>query len=83
MKSGGPWNLRGLLPEVCEAARAAARQSGLSVGEWLNGVIEVLMRRIRSLRSQLDSIASRAMARAGAYAPTTGGTVTPTETTAK
>jgi hypothetical protein len=42
MKSGGPWNLRGLLPEVREAARAAARQSGLSVGEWLNGVIEAV-----------------------------------------
>ncbi len=42
MKSGGPWNHRGLLPEVREAARAAARQSGLSVGEWLNSVIEVV-----------------------------------------
>jgi len=42
MKSGGPWNLRGLLPEVREAARAAARQSGQSVGEWLNSVIKVV-----------------------------------------
>ena len=40
MNSGGPWNLRGLFPEVREAARAAARQSGLTVGEWLNSVIE-------------------------------------------
>ena len=39
MKSGGPWNLRGLRPEAREAARSAARQSGLSVGEWLNSVI--------------------------------------------
>ena len=42
MKSGGPWNLRGLLPEVREAARAAARRCGQSVGEWLNSVIEVV-----------------------------------------
>jgi hypothetical protein len=42
MKSGGPWNLRGLLPEVREAARTAARQSGLTVGEWLNRVIEAV-----------------------------------------
>jgi len=42
MKSGGPWNLRGLLPEVREAARAAARQSGQSIGEWLNSVIKVV-----------------------------------------
>ena len=39
MKSGGPWNLRGLRPETREAARNAARQSGMSVGEWLNSVI--------------------------------------------
>ena len=42
MTFGGPWNLRGLLPEVREAARAAARRSGMSVGEWLNSVIEVV-----------------------------------------
>jgi localization factor PodJL len=40
MKPGGPWNLRGLRPQAREAARDAARQSGVSVGEWLNGIIE-------------------------------------------
>jgi hypothetical protein len=40
MKSGGPWNLRGLRPQAREAARAEARRSGMSVGEWLNDVIE-------------------------------------------
>ncbi len=40
MKSGGPWNLRGLLPETRAAAREAARRSGLSVGEWLNTVVQ-------------------------------------------
>jgi len=40
MKSGGPWNLRGLRPETREAARDAARRSGMSVGEWLNNVIQ-------------------------------------------
>ncbi len=39
MKSGGPWNLRGLRPETREAARDAAHRSGMSVGEWLNSVI--------------------------------------------
>lgn len=39
MKSGGPWNLRGLRPEARQAAREAARRSGMSVGEWLNTVI--------------------------------------------
>ena len=36
MKSSGPWNFRGLRPQ----AREAARRSGVSVGEWLNSVIE-------------------------------------------
>src|ERR1700680_4357740 len=40
MKSGGPWNLRGLRPEAREAVGTAARRSGVSVGEWLNDVIE-------------------------------------------
>src|SRR6516225_2906316 len=40
MKSGGPWNLRGLRPESVAAACKAARQSGVSVGEWLNELIE-------------------------------------------
>jgi len=40
MKFGGPWNLRGLRPETLAAARDAARRSGVSVGEWLNELIE-------------------------------------------
>src|SRR6202035_508309 len=40
MKSGGPWNLRGLRPEAREAVRTAAPRSGVSVGEWLNDVLE-------------------------------------------
>lgn len=30
-----PWNVAGVSPEVREAARAAARREGLSIGEWL------------------------------------------------
>ncbi len=40
MKPGGLWNLRGLRPRAQGDARDAARQSGASVGEWLNSVIE-------------------------------------------
>jgi localization factor PodJL len=39
MTAGGRWNLKGLRPETVEAAREAARRSGLSLGEWLNDVI--------------------------------------------
>ncbi|HWU25262.1 MAG TPA: hypothetical protein VN154_02555, partial [Rhizomicrobium sp.] len=30
-----PWNIAGIPAEVREAARAAARREGLSLGEWL------------------------------------------------
>src|SRR5215813_12692547 len=35
MRAELPWNVAGIPPEVREAARAAARREGLSVGEWL------------------------------------------------
>jgi localization factor PodJL len=35
MQSDLPWNVAGIPPEAREAARAAARREGLSVGEWL------------------------------------------------
>jgi localization factor PodJL len=39
MKSGVPWNIRGIDDDIREAARAAARRSGVSVSEWLNDLI--------------------------------------------
>jgi len=39
MKFGRPWNVEGIRPRARETARAAARRSGLTVGEWLNAVI--------------------------------------------
>jgi localization factor PodJL len=35
MQTELPWNVAGISPEAREAARAAARREGLSVGEWL------------------------------------------------
>src|SRR5665213_1585757 len=35
MRPDLPWNVVGIPPEAREAARAAARREGLSVGEWL------------------------------------------------
>ena len=35
MRPDLPWNVAGISSEAREAARAAARREGLSVGEWL------------------------------------------------
>ena len=35
MRPDMPWNVAGIPPEAREAARAAARREGLSVGEWM------------------------------------------------
>ena len=39
MKPGIPWSVKGIGPEVREAAKHAARKAGMSLGEWLNTVI--------------------------------------------
>jgi localization factor PodJL len=39
MKFGRPWNIEGVHPRARETARAAARHSGMTVGEWLDSVI--------------------------------------------
>jgi localization factor PodJL len=40
MKSGGPWNLKGSRPPPRAAARDAAQKPGVSLGEWLNSVVQ-------------------------------------------
>jgi localization factor PodJL len=39
MKTGTPWSVKGIEPEAREAAKDAARRSGLTLGEWLNSTI--------------------------------------------
>jgi localization factor PodJL len=55
MKSGGPWNLRGLRPEAREAADDAALRAGISVGEWLNELIQQSRNGSGALMRQPDS----------------------------
>src|SRR5262245_35865463 len=40
MNFGVPWNVAGIRPDARETAKEAARRSGMSVGEWLNSVID-------------------------------------------
>ena len=39
MKPGIPWSVKGIDPDIREAAKDAARRSGMTLGEWLNSVI--------------------------------------------
>ena len=39
MKPGVPWSVKGIEPDVREAAKVAARRSGMTLGEWLNNKI--------------------------------------------
>jgi len=39
MKSGIPWQVKGVRDDARDTARDAARRAGMSVGEWLNHVI--------------------------------------------
>ena len=39
MKPGVPWSVKGIEPDVREAAKVAARRSGMTLGEWLNSKI--------------------------------------------
>jgi localization factor PodJL len=39
MKPGIPWSVKGIGNDAREAAKLAARRSGLTLGEWLNSVI--------------------------------------------
>src|SRR6185369_14298439 len=52
MRAELPWNVAGIPPEAREAARAAARREGLSVGEWLTRRI------LRSFSGLEDDVAA-------------------------
>jgi len=39
MKPGVPWSVKGIEPDMREAAKIAARRSGMTLGEWLNSKI--------------------------------------------
>src|SRR5262249_14897661 len=41
MNFGVPWSVAGIRPDARETAKEAARRSGMSVGEWLNSVIDI------------------------------------------
>src|SRR5262245_29952987 len=41
MNFGAPWSVAGIRADARETAKEAARRSGMSVGEWLNSVIDI------------------------------------------
>ena len=54
-----PWNVAGIPPEAREAARAAARREGLSVGEWLTRRIMRTFSEVADLAPMREAAASQ------------------------
>ena len=55
-----PWNVAGIPPEAREAARAAARREGLSVGEWLTRRIMRTFSEVADLAPMREAAPSQA-----------------------
>lgn len=63
-----PWNVAGIPPEAREAARAAARREGLSVGEWLTRkILRTLSEATSGIESTTDNWRNAASSSAHAY----------------
>lgn len=69
MKPGIPWSVKGIEPEVREAAKSAARRAGLTVGEWLNSVILDQNEQIDSLGAAITGHLARPSTPPAAAAP--------------
>jgi localization factor PodJL len=60
MKPGVPWSVKGIEPDVREAAKIAARRSGMTLGEWLNSKILETADDIPDTRPELYTRSSQA-----------------------
>jgi localization factor PodJL len=61
-----PWNVAGIPPEAREAARAAARREGLSVGEWLTRRIMRTFAEVADMTPMRETVAETPAARESA-----------------
>ena len=50
-----PWSIKGVGPDTREAAKEAARRSGVSLGEWLDGIIAERASRLGVPSVEIDS----------------------------
>jgi localization factor PodJL len=62
MKPGVPWSVKGIEPDAREAAKTAARRSGMTLGEWLNSRILAAADSIPDTTPERDFVRSRPMA---------------------
>lgn len=68
MNDGMPWSVKGVEPEIRDDALAAAHSSGMTLGQWLNGVIrdslvDLKAARVASARTTPYSFSAQEMAR--------------------
>lgn len=54
MKSAVPWSVKGVEHETREAAKAAARRAGMTLGAWLNHMIQQTGDEAATARSQFE-----------------------------
>jgi len=66
MKPGLPWSVKGIEPDAREAAKQAARRSGMTLGEWLNSTIKEQADGRDTDDSDAGAAAPRLRARSGA-----------------
>ncbi len=87
MRQTIPWSVKGVDQDAREAAKEAARRSGLSLGEWLNAAIaeqaetaalqetdtglSTVTRRLDTIAQRLDAVARRDQGMATAHAART------------
>ncbi|KXV02385.1 hypothetical protein [Acetobacter cerevisiae] len=56
-----PWSIRGVHPEVRNAALAAAKREGVTIGEWLDRAIRS---QVKSVRKQGENVSDNAVRQA-------------------
>jgi localization factor PodJL len=73
MSAGAPWSVKGIDPKAREIAKDIARREGLTLGDWLNRVIEDSAERDEPPPSRSRKPAAGARPEAQAKAPAVAG----------
>jgi len=59
MKSNAPWSVKGIARDTRETAKEAARKEGLTVGEWLNRLVDQTKKDGFSTSGEIDGVVTK------------------------